>query len=420
MSGVLQRQTSVPFGFTSDPDWEETLGTEVEKEGKTACPEKFLLDLDNNPARGFGPRDLTGWLSQVSNFYFNLAKDPANSENIEIQSLYVTALIVQLFSLTWNALNETKTDERRVFELFAANKQCQELIGEPKNDTICWLCGYSISEYPFINTKMVEWNEYNKAKGSNEPQCEHILPLSAGLLFYGIPTIIDEARDIERYKYNYGWAHALCNSKKDRCLFVDIFEADGKLKTVPQINEQNIGMYLTDLYIKIFECGGLKPGFPKPERSAWIQSRGELIVKKVYTLLQAIQIERSNDVAFFTHVNFTLNQFKRCIYGIIKKYTITANRLPNFPEFQTLVNEQKKLIFKQTPYSICSLNARASPLNTGNSFLADILDNLSKQNVLPIELARDTITICMSQGGNRKTRRKNIKKRKMRKSIKRR
>ena len=84
MSGVLQRQTSVPFGFTSDPDWEETLGTEVEKEGKTACPEKFLLDLDNNPARGFGPRDLTGWLSQVSNFYFNLAKDPANSENIEI------------------------------------------------------------------------------------------------------------------------------------------------------------------------------------------------------------------------------------------------------------------------------------------------------------------------------------------------
>ena len=413
MAGVLQRATSVPYGYTADPGWELALGTEIEKEGKTACPERFLLDLDNNPQRGFGPRDLTGWLSQVANFYFNLAKDPANSENLGIQTAYVTALIIQLFSLTWNALNESRTVERQVFEQLTASKQCREIIGEPRNDTICWLCGYALADYPFINTKNIEWDETNKAQGSNAPQCEHVLPLSAGLLFYGVPTVIDEARDIERYKHNYGWAHALCNVKKDRCLFVNIFEADGKLKTVPEINESNIGMYLTDLYIKIFECGGLKAGIPKPERSAWIQSRGRFIIQKITPLLEAIRVERAKDAPMFIHVNFTLNQFKRCIYGIIKRYMTTATRLPEFPEFEKLVTAQKKLIFKQPPYPICSLNTRPSLRGSGNSFLQDILTDLVNQQIVPPEIAQDTMTICLSEGGKRRKTRKFNKKRKM-------
>jgi len=412
MQGVLQRRTTVPYGYTADPDWESTLGTEIQKEGTQVCPEKFLLDLNNNPERGFGPRDLTAWLSHVSNFYFNLAKDPSNSESLEIQTLYVTALIIQLFSLTWNALNESATGERQLFEQLSASKQCLEIIGEPKNDTICWLCGYAMTDYPFINSKNIEWDHTTKAQGSNAPQCEHVLPLSAGLLFYGVPTIIDEAKDIERYKHNYGWAHALCNSKKDRCLFVNIFESDGRLKTVPEINQQNIGMYLTDLYIKIFECGGLKPGITKPERSAWIQSRGQFILQKITPLLEAIRVERANDSQFFSHINFTLNQFKRCIYGIIKKYVTTAGRLPNFPEFEKLVTAQKKLIFKQPPYPICSLNTRPSPRRSGNSFLQDILSDLVNQQIVPLEIAQDTMTMCLSAGGKRPKSRK--QKRKMR------
>jgi hypothetical protein len=78
------------------------------------------------------------------------------------------------------------------------------------------------------------------------PECEHLIPVSAALIYYGVYKSKKQNKAGVDYTSNYKWAHARCNRKKDDLAFLNFFSADRRLLSGSQvtINETYINEFL--------------------------------------------------------------------------------------------------------------------------------------------------------------------------------
>jgi len=356
----------------------------------------------------FGPEELKDYINYVVQRYQTkeFLDNPAN------RKYYVLSVILQYQTLTWNALRKSYTT-RDAFELLDATTQCNETIGEVTDTTECWLCGYAMNNYPYVNPNYREWSSViNSSNASNKPQCEHLLSVSSSLLLYGVPVSKEDAvTNRVRYSHNYGWAHGRCNAIKSSYLFADIFEPGShRLYVTPVYNTSYVKTYLGILHSKIFEPGNLRPGTVVPPKADWIARRESDFIKPRFdTLLAEIAAMRAADTPLFTDFNLTSEQVKRCIFGIQKRFedsvaSLEGTRHTQDMDIVTAFKNQPKMIFKDT---VCK------PFNGSPGELIEIFKEIIAAGFIAERLGSQILAICSEAGGKRKkTRRikkKNVK-----------
>lgn len=364
----------------------------------------------------FGPNDLTHYFSSVATYYQSKLSKSTNPERIELYKKFILSTIIQLYSLTWSAsarfINKRKR-ERKIYEKIRASKQCEAIIGVPSVDSQCWLCGYSMKDFPYT-TNTPEWiGQSDTTTPPNKPQCEHVLALCAGLLFYGIPSTYEIAlRDKEFYKLNYGWSHGRCNLLKSSCLFTDIFaEGTSTLLDVPTYNIKYVNTFLESLYYVLFNSLGTKENpvvsrkIAPPNKVEWIAVRERAIREKIQTLLSNIsELKKRDTRIIFNELNLQNQQVDRCTSGIFEAYKESLNesktiQVDEKTTLYQLLLQQKQMLFKpvfgETTPKLCNLP------DTQKVVLELFVDN-----VINRDIANDIVTTCTS-GGSKKRKGKN-------------
>jgi len=153
----------------------------------------------------------------------------------------VITLIMGLKLATLNA-GTLKVTSRGVAELINARDQCEILFGPPLNTTtsgfpgkrdknsMCWVCGFTIGQLGEVlpNNNWVTL-ETNKQTAPNAPECEHIFPAGAAMVYLDIPNNIPNAANFNELKINYEWSHKYCNGLKSAILFFNMFDGDKNL-----------------------------------------------------------------------------------------------------------------------------------------------------------------------------------------------
>ena len=119
----------------------------------------------------------------------------------------------------------SKIAGRDLLETMGAQQQCAAaaLQTPPSQTEKCWLCGFTLKEYEDACKTLKINIAYAK------PECEHLIPVSAALIYYGVYKSKKQNKAGVDYTANYKWAHARCNRKKDDLVFLNFFSSDGKL-----------------------------------------------------------------------------------------------------------------------------------------------------------------------------------------------
>jgi hypothetical protein len=125
---------------------------------------------------------------------------------------------------------------RTIWELTDETNQCNNVIGEWKPGTDCWICGYVTTQTAKrqkleatggTTKRKRELSEDNttreKATGL-EPSCEHILPIAQARFFLDLykpssEPVSPQTQEVRRLEYN--WAHRYCNEVKGDSQYIE-------------------------------------------------------------------------------------------------------------------------------------------------------------------------------------------------------
>jgi hypothetical protein len=117
---------------------------------------------------------------------------------------------------------------RDVWDLTDETNQCNNVIGQWKLGTDCWICGYvttqsakrqkrdSIGGAPKRKREPSEDDTTREKASGLEPSCEHILPIAQARFFLDLynPSVTPSPELQEVRKLEYEWAHRYCNEIK--------------------------------------------------------------------------------------------------------------------------------------------------------------------------------------------------------------
>jgi len=112
---------------------------------------------------------------------------------------------------------------RDVWELTDETVQCNNVIGEWKMGTDCWICGYVTHASSKRQKRESIGGAGDKRKREPgeeatglEPSCEHILPIAQARFFLDLynPSTVPSPQLKEVRKLEYAWAHRYCNEIK--------------------------------------------------------------------------------------------------------------------------------------------------------------------------------------------------------------
>jgi hypothetical protein len=248
----------------------------------------------------FGPSELIRLLNSVLMF----------SSAVMDERTRFSLFLVLIKSITLNSGTTIITD-RDVIEFVGARAQCETIFsqrattqsGFPTSrdgNSRCWLCGWSVQEMGYVLNPEENWmndglTARQKASCLNAPECEHLVPAAASIIYLDLPQNIPGAPPSEVNLFsNYEWAHRLCNGNKDSLLFFKMFDEAGNL-TNPEPSVNLIGTYLTSLssapaIVRLITNGGL-------ERATWLHSRGGQIMARIKIVTDYIAAKRSRYAA---------------------------------------------------------------------------------------------------------------------------
>jgi hypothetical protein len=216
--------------------------------------------------------------------------------------------------------------------------------------------------------------------------CEHLLPVSAALLFFDVPhSIEDFNKPIYDYSLNYEWAHSICNNFKSSFLFADLFVKDSSGKNTltllnsPQMNDRYIQLYLSELYtiLKL-----------QVDKDVWISHRQEIIKQRFGRLTSYIGEIRKREIpTLFSEFNIRDSRIKKIISSInsVYKNVLRKEMVKDYADKEIIdaFNKQRKEILWLNPTSFCKYP------NWKN-----ILTTLQKEGWIPEDLSKEIYSTC--------------------------
>ena len=262
-------------------------------------------------------------LSTAGNGTFIQNTDPHNG------LLLITAFFtfLKLINITSGRMGKPKDIREVVTGSPSAAKECQMVfstvnpavtsMGYPviKNGaSVCWLCGFTIDQMgeaiKRIKSDAPIWSDsVQNANAANAPECEHIVPAGAAMIYLDIQSRKrrdgDGAKDLY---YNYEWSHKFCNAtasdgkkgegvvgKSDK-LFFNMLDQYGNLLT-PAVNEYNIDLWLsrlakTTIMSTLIGNNGLNV-------QAWMNTHKPRMSERVKKVCDYIVLKRSNYPTIF-------------------------------------------------------------------------------------------------------------------------
>lgn len=191
------------------------------------------------------------------------------------------------------------------------------LMGYPKEKSgasVCWLCGFTIKQMGYVLESLGDpvWkDEAPNANAANAPECEHIVPAGAAMIYLDIPSRKKGTAEGNYDLYvNYEWSHKYCNAtasddvegegvagKSDK-LFFNMLDKKTRNLLSPTVNEYNINLWLSRMSITrimsiLIGRYGLTP-------DAWINNHGPLMSIRVKRVCNYIQSRRANYPTIFS------------------------------------------------------------------------------------------------------------------------
>jgi hypothetical protein len=267
----------------------------------------------------------------------------------------------QLVLLT-NLSNKKRYGFRDIIEQLTAKYQCAYAIADkPRNETAqCWLCGFTIKQLgdALVQNNKIAWtNAVNLPNAQNAPECEHLIPVSAALMLFGVLASSSDAKQPgarEYYSANYEWSHHFCNGLKDHALFINIRNADRSIVRAPNINQEYITTFLNKLYKKSPEIQALTKGDP----NEWLKFRQASITARLGPLIYLINRTYKINVLLGTeHVISGIADFYdkliRSIHADPEGKISPDQKLSN-KELLRLIQQQQEQLIKQQSEAIAA------------------------------------------------------------------
>ncbi len=242
--------------------------------------------------------------------------DPHNG--LLLITAFFTAL--KLINIVSGYMGKPKQIREVVTGSSSAAAECATVFGGQTNThmgypasksgaSVCWLCGFTIDQMgqaiKSIKSGAPIWSDsVQNANAANAPECEHIVPAGAAMIYLDIPSRkrgTDEGK-LDLY-VNYEWSHKFCNAtasdgkkgegvvgKSDK-LFFDMLDQRGNLLP-PAVNTANIGLWLsklaeTKIMSTLIGRYGLTP-------DAWMNAHGANMSNRVKKVCDYIVLKRAN------------------------------------------------------------------------------------------------------------------------------
>ena len=252
-------------------------------------------------------------------------------------------------------VNISRISFRDIFEDLIAKNQCKYVLDDkPRNENaLCWLCGFTIGTFGYelsINGKNYWENRKPDSMADNAPECEHLIPASAAIMYFGL---VESAKQVESQKakdyfsLNYEWAHRICNGIKDHALFMDIRNPDGTYRQDVTINDTYITNYLTKLYNGCQEIKNLTGN----RFDLWSQHRLNYIKHRLQPLQNSIRYQPRFNVlvgvtVIFENIDTLYDRFLKRLKD--PRPIFKDQRFTNI-ELLEQMNSQIELYIKHTP-----------------------------------------------------------------------
>jgi len=206
------------------------------------------------------------------------------SNGKDMTSISLTEFIRKSFGQDFiDTLKTYDLTTRDLFELSTPTTQCVNMIGECADPAacMCWLCGLPI----YMNEEGASVTKKEDIADIFYPECEHVLPVMQAVLILG-GLYVDKHKDdpfwshIQEHtlRFEYKWAHHLCNHAKSDIVFID--------------NRGELNKYVVDSYLaKIY--AGLKEYLRVP-KSSFLHDRYAEIENVVKPIKRYIQDRDEN------------------------------------------------------------------------------------------------------------------------------
>ena len=271
-----------------------------------------------------------------------------------LQEIFVKSLnrsnpdVARQLVLLTHLSNKKRYGFRDILEYLDAKHQCQYAIPDKTRTekATCWLCGFTIKQVgdALIYRGKPCWTDAKAlATAENAPECEHLIPVSAAVMFFGVVASAADVKPAgarEYYSANYEWSHKVCNGLKDHSLFVNLRNAAGDLICCPTINPEYITSFLTKLHEKSPDIKLLASENP----NGWLASRQDAISRRLDVLLQLIN--KSYKINLLLGTDNVLGGVSSFYNKLIE--SLKANPLGKMSETQKLSNgELLDLIYSQ-------------------------------------------------------------------------
>jgi len=218
---------------------------------------------------------------------------------------------------------------------WGARKQCEKVLEEARNDkAICWLCGFSIRELgdELLRRNQPAWTTSKQdPNADNAPECEHLLPVSAAIIFHDVALKdLDVVGTTDYYALNYKWAHNICNGLKNHQLFMNIKNEEG---LIPHdkitINYNFIRQFITTLSSssrEINELSSLKEN--------WVNQRIASIASSLKPLEEELKNSHFNMILgvskIIENIDFLYDNYKKYLEKVGDTSTLDALNLSEF------------------------------------------------------------------------------------------
>jgi len=292
------------------------------------------------PFPTFSPSDIRKLLNKIilSHFTIGTAADGRTlTHNSDPRNglLLITAhfIAIKLANIISRYMGKPKDIREVVTGSFSAAKECDTVFGNKqitrmgyptlKSDaSVCWLCGFTINEmgqaikHVFPTASI--WSEPGKPlnpHAANAPECEHIVPAGAAMVYLDIPS--RKRRDAEGNNddlyVNYEWSHKFCNAtasdggegegsagKSDK-LFFNMLDEAGNLLS-PTVNNVNISRWLQRLAgipIMYTLINAKYKDMPPDPINAWANAQAAKMVDRVNKVCDYIVLKRSKYPTIF-------------------------------------------------------------------------------------------------------------------------
>ena len=296
---------------------------------------------------------------------------PATLQDIFVKGLNAANPTVarQLVLLT-HLSNKKKYGFRDILEYLDAKHQCQYAIPDKLRDAsaTCWLCGFTVKQFGDAlesRGKPVWADAKPLSTADNAPECEHLIPVSAAIMIFGVLASAMDAKQVgsrEYYSANYEWSHKICNGLKDHSLFINLRKADGSLICCPTINERYITTFLRKLYEKSPDIRLLAGENPR----AWLASREQTISARLAPLLGLIN--RSYKINLLLGIEHVIEGVSSYYAKLIESLRtdpagkLTDTQLMSNGELLELIRKQDELYIKMQAEAAASTAEAASGL----------------------------------------------------------